>query len=214
MSGHPIIFSAPMVRALIAGRKTMTRRLAMVERTNPLGKDGPMPTKALRPSPWQRVQPGDRLWVREAFAPRLDLDETDGDERRRRYALYRADRDDAVRDPMHWHPYSGKWTPPIHMPRWASRITLVVTAARVEPLQAITEADARAEGLEWVAPTWGVSGIAESWNADPRLAFAELWDTLHEPPDGWANDPAVVALSYTVHRCNIDAMPAPPGAEG
>src|SRR5579872_528511 len=145
MTDHPIIFSAPMVRALLDGRKTMTRRFAGAYKPIYPGCDD----LQWKPSPWQRSQPGDRLWLREAFAilPRncYALPKTltrDGSEA----AYYRADFD-----------RSGKpaWRSPIHMPRWASRLTLIVTATRIERVQEISEDDARAEGVTApVLPRW------------------------------------------------------------
>src|SRR5580692_1161056 len=111
MTDRPIIFSSAMVRALLDGRKTMTRRLA----TSPLRKTGM----------------GDRLWVRES----VWLNQGDVGAGRVRYRATEPD-------------FKGYWTPSIHMPRWASRITLEVTGSRIERLQAITERDAQAEGAE------------------------------------------------------------------
>lgn len=104
MPEHGIIFSAPMVRAILANTKTQTRRLK----------------KARKP-----YSVGDTLWVRESW-------------RRGRGYEYLAD---------YALPESAKWKPSIHMPRSASRILLSVTAVREEPIQAITEADALAEGM-------------------------------------------------------------------
>ena len=98
------------------------------------------------------------------------------------------------------------------MPRWASRLTLTVTEVRRQRLQDIDDEDARAEGLEWVPPTWGISGLSASWSADPIDAFAELWHSIHGGParDGvgswaeaaasWDANPEVVALTFTVER--------------
>jgi len=137
---RPIIFSAPMVRALLAGRKTQTRR---VIKPQPQCEKPELITRGIR------FAKGDRLWVRESFNPEVyELDggdmPTEGPK-----LLYRAD----------GYPYNGwidpdtderhdecPWTPATHMPRWASRLTLDVTDVRVERLQDITETDAEAEG--------------------------------------------------------------------
>lgn len=227
MIDRPIIFSAPMVRALLEGRKTMTRRLAwkrnqaLVPADNAWAwrKDGWLVSAAddtdtclawrNEPSPWQRVQPGDRLWVRESVQAE-DHDEEDivgvryladdlwcplpdADEwRERQYVLrcYRsADPDlDAY-----------KAVPAIHMPRWVSRLTLTVTAVRAERLQDISEADAVAEGVPFTELPQGRT------TPDPlhRGQFADLWNSLHGPA-AWEANPEVVVLTFTVRKGNID----------
>lgn len=180
MAEHPIIFSAPMVRALLreivepGTGKTQTRRLAW--RDN--GK----------PSPWQKVQPGDVLWVRENFAYVGSCDPG--------FLLHAADWQQTVKwlglENAEQEP---RWTPSIHMPRRAARIFLDVTAVKVERLQDISEENARAEGLDWVAPIWGFGDIATTWCGSPRGAFAALWNYLHGA-DAWGSNPEVVAITF------------------
>jgi len=155
----PMVMGAPAVRALLAGAKTQTRRLAW-------RADG-------RPTVWRdvhaRVQAGETvgIWVREAHA--FDGDGT---------PIYRATtgRRDVAR-----------WRSPIHMPRRVCRLTLAVTETRVEPLTAIGEADAEAEGA---AP--GPDGTY-------RSGYRERWRELHGA-GAWDADPEVVVLSFTAHR--------------
>lgn len=205
MRDRPIIFSAPMVRALLAGTKTQTRRLAWVK-----GRSMAM----RRASPWQRVQPGARLWVREnwQFAPQRycscpqgaepapcdDWQDGTGCQSNRGGVVYAADDVKAAR-----------WRPSIHMPRWASRITLHVEAVRVQRLQDISEEDARAEGVTPAIepPTAAALMTAVGRGAvfmPHRSAFANLWNSLHGP-DAWAANPEVVALTFRVTKGNIDA---------
>lgn len=200
MTDRPIIFSAPMIRALLDGRKTMTRRLAWVE-GKPKTVRGRKMTGFRRSSVWQDVQPCDRLWVRETWMPAIDAGGSDW-----RYAA-NYDPDGVVRMKQ-----LQRWNPSIHMPRRASRITLVVEAARVERLQDISEDDAEAEGL------WrGRARRHLFWNAawECRLfegrrhqdVFAELWGSLHG--DGaWEANPEVVALTFRVVKANIDSASA------
>lgn len=151
MSDRGIIFSAPMVRALLAGTKTQTRRLVKAPPAR-------HPDPVLR-SPYGG--PGDHLWVREAFR----VDEQTGD------VVYRADDDRPAR-----------WRSPIHMPRRASRIHLAITAIGVEPLHAISDADARAEGVP---------------GDDPRDAYRATWLRLHGP-EAWAANPWVWVIGFDV----------------
>lgn len=183
MADRPIIFSGPMVRALIEGRKTQTRRVM-----KPYDKI-PGTFRSL-------YKPGDRLWVRETWrtsytndyyvealgrTPRAsDLDpEATGIE-------YLADGENEL---------SGKTRAAIHMPRWASRLTLIVEEVRVQRLQDISEPDVWAEGLS-INP--GPPGYAQE-------EFAELWNSLHGP-EAWAANPWVAALTFRVERANIDTL--------
>lgn len=211
--GLPIIFSGHMVRALLEGRKTMTRRLAW--------RDGPavsgysavagtvVEADTMAPTPWQKVKPGDRLWVRETFAARLDdAGEPDPNPR---YVKYRADnlRDDRPQDPNDWHTWPKSWSVSIHMPRWASRLTLVAAAVRMERLQDVTEADAQAEGVH---PEFemDLGSFLHGRGTPPstyRLGFKHTWDRLHGDA-AWDANPEVVALTFTVHHQNIDALQA------
>lgn len=217
MTDVPIIFSAPMVRAWLAGRKTMTRRLAWGEpfaidlgdyeprttwKTIERKDDTPLFAKATL---WQRVQPGDRLWVREAIGRRpFGGYATNGAEE----IYYAADGDEgesiteeAGFDIAPWWNNKGKLTP-IHMPRWVSRLTLVVTATKVEPLQEISEADAMAEGTQLSETIRG----RQVWHASHRAAFAALWTNLHGA-ESWQVNPEVVALTCRVIKQNIDKLP-------
>lgn len=187
MTDHPIIFSAPMVRALLDGRKTMTRRLAWREGGRQKGKA----------SPWQRVRPGDRLWVQETWAPVQFAIE---DYPRRGYpnALTPAFAAD-------WHQGEpgNRWLPSIHMPKWASRLTLTVTATKIERLNAIDEGDAVMEGMQ-PARRLSCGGL----NNHPVEDFCNLWQALHGE-GSWDANPEVVALTFTVHNVNIDRMETP-----
>ena len=242
MADRPIIFSAPMVRALLDGRKTQTRRVLK-----------PLPRRTIFFDPKTAVldqfqeppyAPGDRLWVREAWrigawhggnatvavdycnGPRKEwLDVEDG------YMLHRLidqSRADAVKAGMplrdscyeySWSPGRSpcRWRSPIHMPRRASRLTLLVTDVRVQRLQEISEADARAEGIEPLKSGRGYYDPTVSHDQSRSIvrfgqyyslathAFSALWDSIHGP-DAWDANPWVAAISFTVHRCNIDTM--------
>lgn len=192
-----ILFSGPMVRALLDGRKTQTRRLAWGQVTRPEGDSYPADWRGTpslnimeRPSKWLKMHrrfeaAGHRelLYVREAFAG------INGPQR----AAYKADGD----NPDEW-----KWTPSIHMPREHSRLTLEVTGTKLERLQDISEEDARAEGVE--PKIDGKHGTTEP-GFEYRVGFALLWNSLHGP-DAWERNDEVIALSFRVHRCNVDEV--------
>lgn len=218
MADYPIIFSASMIRALLAGTKTMTRRLLYTKRKTKNGvpasatflQDHPPPRSRLSPegfptdiaideywtlSPWQRVKPGDRLWCREAWAH-------DGPD----LATVKATCFDIMNGSAICEPYyratetapnTLKWRSPIHMPRWASRLTLIVTATKIERVQEITNEDARAEG---VMPSENHPGHA-------RPHFALVWTDLHGF-DSWGANPEVVALHFRTIFANIDTPEA------
>lgn len=207
MTPRPIIFSAPMVRALIDGRKTMTRRLAwkVADRQPDIiagGSHARMSAIVRRSSPWQRVRPGDRLWTRETWKPHALYAHTKPRDIPPSTVFYRAD--------DQYAPSNTKWVSPIHMPRWASRLTLVVTATKIERLQEISAKDCLAEGIPPITEQ-------SFWNppipAEPNLpaiyrgAFACLWAEIHGP-DSWDANPEVVALTFRVVRANIDSAEA------
>lgn len=190
MTDRPIIFSGPMVRALLDGRKTQTRRLASRIKTLRMPPSSHGDTARLeRPTIWQKVRPGDRLWVREAWQECSP--DQDGNT-----LCYRADYDiDELRDC-----FTDPWRPSIHMPRWASRLTLVVTDVRRERVQDISEADARAEGVRFS----GWSDLAA--DALPIANFAHLWDSMHKPGARWDDDPEVSVISFRCIKKNIDEV--------
>jgi len=207
MTDRPIIMSAPMVRALLAGNKTETRRLAW--KLHPPTDDNRIlsaeivPTGyqwrqgvLVKPTIWQKARPGDRLWVRETWGTD---DSAQDDCPPRQLAsfdsvglLYRAT------DKCNFT----KWRPSIHMPRWASRLTLVVTEARMERLQEISEAGAKAEGCEPLVND--KMGTTEP-GFEYRVGYARLWNSLHGP-GAWEANPEVCAISFSVHQANIDSM--------
>lgn len=202
MADRPIIFSAAMVRALLDGRKTQTRRLTT--------------------SPLHKCEIGDRLWVREEWRvggrydpmPPRDLPPCS------MTVMFGAGGSIANLDGGFWAPdewpehgnmprFAGKRRPGMHMPRWASRLTLIVEAVRVEPLQAISEADAIAEGVEQAALNdhWRDYGADPLPLPSPVESYRSLWISLHGPVS-WAANPEVIALTFRVERGNIDRIAA------
>lgn len=209
---RPILFSAPMVRAILEGRKTQTRRLM---------KPPPPTVEAVRakagiafdifaphsmPGTWAVSgpvwavrelmgvepgwrcscgEPGDRLWVRETWAKATDARST----RFREDTLYAADFTDRWRGPAH---FDGAWRPSIHMPRWASRISLEITGVRVERVQDISGDDIRAEGIESAEHraycTAGCDDLREAW--------AKLWDGINAKRAPWHSNPWVWVVEF------------------
>lgn len=109
----------------------------------------------------------------------------------------------------------GPWRPGIHMPRWASRLTLRLTDVRVEQVQDISEGDARAEGIECDAETggyWGVNGQSPTGQTSRYTrasdAFNSLWESINGKRHPWAENPWVWVLSFEVLRQNVDEVPA------
>ena len=208
MADKPIIFSAPMVRALLAGRKTQTRRV-LKPQPSFNGGNGDFTD----PTAWGwfdeegnhidvlDIQPngfvvGDRIWVRETWR------ETDSVPAS---IYYRADED--------WHVGSG-WRSPIHMPREYSRLTLTVTDLRVQRVQDISEEDAVAEGVvkrmvrcgPMAAPVSVYGDGGENDHApSARSGFAHIWMRVHDL-DAWDTNPWVVALTFDVIQANIDQV--------
>lgn len=139
---RPILFSGEMVRAILAGRKTQTRRIARpqpptVEAANALSGPDYYTTNAGLRCPYGK--PGDRLWVRETWAANATLNLHKPSELRGESIYYRA---------THGNDSHFVWRPSIHMPKWASRITLEITGVRVERVDSISLEDAIAEGFK------------------------------------------------------------------
>ena len=204
---RPILFSAPMVRALLDGSKTQTRR---VVKPQPVydgrfaggwklkGKKGheAATCSSLIAEVCPYGQPGDRLWVREAWRTYRGNDATPPRDLTTAHRIwYEADdRCNAA---------AGKLRPSMFMPRWASRITLEVTGVRVERLQDISEADSVAEGIErqedglgWKrGPISSDHPNTATRTAFPRLAYQSLWEQINGP-DSWEATPWVWAIEF------------------
>ena len=202
MKERPILFSGPMVRAILEGRKTQTRRIVKKSRKefcdiNGLGHavftDNNITYQELK-CPYG--QEGDRLWVRETWATdypeKLKLEIWEGGQNLD-WIMHRAHSDNV-------HENLGiRWRPSIHMPRWASRITLEVTGVRVERLQDISEEDAIAEGIQ--PSELGEAASAslqlikgEQWPA-AVLQYAELWQSINGP-GSWEANPWVWVVEF------------------
>lgn len=207
MKARPILFSAPMVRALLEGRKTQTRRI--IKPPPDWGTPGPCPSVTaegwqgpLDYSLWAHEgdqadgtprrcpygKPGDLLWVRETWR------EHDAPDQEGNVLEYRADRPEYVtRDD---DPSATPWRPSIHMPRKYSRLALRITAVRVERLQKISQSDCLAEGMR--AET---NGFTHHVVADYR----KLWTEINGA-DSWDTNPWVWALTFTVEKRNVDEL--------
>jgi hypothetical protein len=184
---RPIIFSAPMVQAILAGRKTQTRRIVK-----------PQPPESLW-AIWKRYpeqvgcpygRPGDVLYVREGWQPARNGDTGET------IAIYR-EQWEANGSPD--GPAGFRWRSPIHMPRKASRITLEIESVKVERVDAISHADAIAEGVEsWEATEGQYANIPAGTTIyrnyrltgddyrragllHARESFLSLWESIHEP---------------------------------
>ncbi|TIP70329.1 MAG: hypothetical protein E5X53_28335 [Mesorhizobium sp.] len=217
MTDRPILFSGPMVRALLAGTKTQTRRVLNPQPPADLGLVGIYAPKLVAVFGYVtpdadckvalRYMPGDRLYVREAWKTHAAYDDISpaamgGDEP----ILYVAD---GAHQTWGYPAISkiGRFRQGMHMPRWASRLTLIVTDVRVQRLQAINEADAVAEGCGWRGT--GNSDDNDKLVGDPVPAYSRLWDGLNASRGfGWDVNPWVVAVSFTVERRNIDEVAA------
>lgn len=196
MKERGMIFNAEMVRALLDGRKTQTRRIikdCTVGR-DPISKFIKIGKKFIGCYPEDVPElireccpygvPGDRIWVRETWA-RYNIDQNIHD------IAYRAT------TPADW-PEEGRWRPSIHMPRWASRIVLEITDVRVERLNAISEEDARAEGIiDGGCLNCGEPEPCGCANPEPDAtdAFAYLWQSIYGQ-ENWNANPWVWVISF------------------
>lgn len=214
----PILFKGPMVRAILAGDKTQTRRVVFTGRETRPGYargtwdceswDAIGPDKTITKVPWtaesiaeQIKSPyrvGDRLWVRETWALSTGNIADPG-------ALVRYQADGTLAslevpgvagDFGEFLSTSDRWRPSIHMPRWASRITLEVTGVRVERLQEITEEDAIAEGMKPVTYFMADGTVDEAMTVAARSLFALTWDSLAGPGAKFSDDPWVRAYEF------------------
>ena len=227
MTDIPVLFQPELVDAIDAGRKTMTRRLAWGE-ARPVGSSlgraerAEIQSKgfkleqrgthwyASRRSPWQKVKVGDRLWVREQHwrwgqwefgddewhfrvVPATLGDIFFGAEPAGRLG-YRSQTSPA------WHK-----RPSIFMPREHSRFTLIVTAVKMEPVQSISEEDARMEGVKAMRAGIGADGgPVETY----RTGLVNIWRKINGEAS-WLSNPEVVAVTFRVIKANIgDVSPA------
>lgn len=201
MKERPILFSAPMVQAILAGNKTQTRRVAKHPLLETLSyivnigdgwfgdEEGDVQVRC----PYGKV--GDQLWVRETWqGPLLDEDQReqfrhDGSDafKKPEFCAYRAtDTLDAIDDDGN----ELGWRPSIHMPRWASRIQLEITNVRVERLKDITAEDALAEGVAHCAH------LSDHWNEyAPDEQFSMLWSAINGM-ESWHANPWVWVIEF------------------
>lgn len=193
MKERPIIFNSEMVRAILDGRKTQTRRpikfpFRAKQHGVVMSSFGPADSSdSDMASECPYGQPGDRLWVRETWAGGKEI------------VFHKATDEDRV---------VTKWKPSIHMPRWASRITLEIVNVRVERVQEIGTNDAIAEGIP---QTWGevvqlgMDSLREAYhrsnhvwdNAKSVENFRWLWDSIYgKGPHAWDKNPWVWVIEF------------------
>ena len=210
MRERPILFSGPMVRAIIEGRKTVTRRAikpawpSSVAEVLPFAgePDAWMPCRPGAPEqPWEeqiRVcpygKPGDRLWVREAWAADAQVNAVaPRDLSQGVPILYPAD--GAIRQTGCVMISKGATRPSIHMPRWASRILLEITEVHVERLQAIDPWQAIAEGVHGDVRKWFATDAGGPAFNTPEHAFQHLWSCINGA-ESWASNPWVWVVEF------------------
>jgi len=181
MRHYPILFSTPMVQAILEGRKTQTRRVVKPQPTNfvddPLHYLSPVPcisvNLGLESIKCPYGQPGDVLWVRETWCYIGDTASADNDKNR-----------------FHYLASKGKnnftWKPSIHMPKEACRLFLRVKSVRVERLQEITRGDAMDEGCPF-------ANMADGPN--PKDWFNNLWQSINSP-ESWDANPWVWVVEF------------------
>ena len=223
MTDRPILFSGPMVRAIIDGRKTQTRRPMKTPPTVPFSTVCRDAAGMFTGDEWgnelERLNvphaPGDCLWVRESvwINGRWISTEDETGERGSRWVATKHIRrmaDDQM--PIGCGGMVWRSIPSIHMPRWASRLTLIVTDVRVQRLREISEEDAIAEGVRVLAlqspddPTaWWEVEPGRCQARSPIAIYASLWDACYGS-GAWEANPWVVATTFTVHHLNIDKM--------
>lgn len=220
----PILFSAEMVRAILEGRKTQTRRIVNLK--GHAGQQVPLRFKYTIAGWWSVCEGeerfitiggekidggligsikcpfgkiGNRLWVREtwrlwdsksftSFGEPLDPDVIEG-------SLSVYSKEYLKSRPLDYHATNndeGPWRPSIHMPRWASRITLEITGIRVERLQDITEEDAKAEGVDLNGP---IGNISEYLKWPYAYHFANLWESINGL-ESWDANPWVWVIEF------------------
>lgn len=223
MAEHPILFSDEMVRAIVDGYKTQTRRVirfpkhayqqpdvSWIKSVHQDGRgnwvawstDAPDLvdfTKRAYPNgegfkcPYGR--PRDLLWVRETWS-QISFPDEDG-------AVEIAYRADDWLDDEPGPDIEGGWRPSIHMPRWASRLTLEVINVRVERLQAISEEDVLAEGVKPTIPIRPEPFGSRSYNLE---SFVTVWDSINAKRGfSWKSNPWVWVVSFKVARRGLQA---------
>lgn len=191
MKERPILFSTPMVRAILDGKKTQTRR---VVKPQPIqigwfdhqkGFCAHVSTDDAGTTYHEMVkcpygQPGDRLWVRETWAPTFHGED----------CIYAAD---PYVGPF---PFTGKWRPSIHMPRWASRLTLEIVSVRVERLLKITLSDIWDEG-RGMPPDIddSIEARQREWVDGPAW-YRNLWDSINGKKHPWESNPWVWVVEF------------------
>ncbi|WP_400258240.1 hypothetical protein [Serratia nevei] len=210
MKERPVIFNGEMVLAILDGRKTQTRRVIKLSHergmVNPVirGRNGEISSISCRLAPTLCPfgQVGDRLWVRETFAILGNEDgcpiDWDGNlikgDEKHAARIYKAS---CWQEPGNYGlwsipdrdtQYEGAWRPSIHMPRWASRISLEITAVRVERLNDISEEDAKAEGVK--------AGVCPGHeHMMHQVAFSELWQSIYGA-ESWRANPWVWVIEF------------------
>ncbi|EMM3172366.1 morphogenetic protein [Serratia marcescens] len=210
MKERPVIFNGEMVRAILDGRKTQTRRevsdrhLHLIDVASQVGECYPLESGIDHANsqsyyrehcPFGRI--GDRLWVRETF---MDLTGTGIEATTGKFEgfAYRADTpagsygDEVRKD------YGLKWTPSLHMPRKACRILLEITAVRVERLNDISQEDAQAEGMEltgWIPSYSNPDNAGFDETFTPYDNFAMLWESIYGA-ESWIANPWVWVIEF------------------
>ena len=207
MKERPILFNAEMVKAILSGRKTQTRRVIK-----------PQPSSGVRKSVLVKSgvedghgreivcplgQPGDHLWVRETFSllgnedgcP-VDWNDSIVTDKKDAARVYKASCWQKPNNygiwtvPDHEMEFDGAWTPSIHMPRWASRINLLITGVRVERLNDISQEDAKSEGC-----CYGRGGGVPDLAVSPADHFPTLWESIYGIKS-WAANPWVWVIEF------------------
>ena len=214
MADRPIVFSAPMIRALLEGRKTQTRRV-MKSHLGPI-----------------RFYPDDRLWVREAWrtpdnwnrAPAEIVASCQEAGWKQAWCPIQFEADQSRVNWGDWREHgAGRLRAGMHLPRAFSRLTLIVTGVKVERLHDISEADAEAEGVVWESadpPFYYVPGIfphsrtavgIEEPGSSPHAvrSYAKLWEEINGA-GSWDENPWVAGISFRVIKANIDQIEASP----
>ena len=178
-----MIFNDEMVRAILGGNKTQTRRIVEEKFY------GRAVAAELLAKHCPYGQPGDRIWVRETY--RVHGKATDVATLVYRASVRNSWTEQTHRVPVEVcnKPVSEKWTPSIHMPRWASRILLEITDVRVERLHDMSEEDAKAEGA-----TPAMYKITPS-EAVYRVGFGDIWRSIYGQ-DNWLSNPLVWVIEF------------------